>query len=522
MKKMTKILDCTLRDGGYYNNWFFDQSLVKNYLSAMQETKIDFVELGFRFLSDSQDLGSYAYSNETLLEDLDLPDGPEYGVMINGAEYLKKGKSVQNIRDNFLPRRDSKISLVRIAINFNNAHESKDLAVELKSLGYKVGLNLMQSGFKTEEEYILLINLIKEWLVVDILYFADSLGNMNPEEVKRISNIFKSCWSGLLGIHTHNNKGLALINSLTAIENGIDYCDATLTGMGRGAGNVETENLILETFPDRKFSSLQKSLDDFSSLKKKYNWGTNFYYHYAALHNIHPTYVQTMISDDRYSMDQTSSVLTYLSKKESSSFSEDSITEANYKNKTIIKGKWDASDFLSDKEVLLIGAGETVKTELKDILEFVKERKPFVISLNKNNLIEKDILDLVILSNVSRTMVDLNLLENLTCPLVLPESQIGALLDHPADLNVLDYALNIEKNEFKIFPNYCILQTSLAFNYALAFLMQARAKTIYLAGFDGYQKDNPKQQEMEGVIDSYNALNNRIPLVPITPSKYKF
>ena len=145
---MLKILDCTLRDGGYYNNWHFNTGLVQNYLRAMESCSVDTVEIGFRFLDVKENIGPFGTSDEEFLRTLNLPDSLDYAVMINGKEYLSSDENEikKKIRDNFLPSRESRISLVRVAINFNNALDSEPILEELKNLGYKIGLNLMQSN----------------------------------------------------------------------------------------------------------------------------------------------------------------------------------------------------------------------------------------------------------------------------------------------------------------------------------------------------------------------------------------
>ena len=134
---------------------------------------------------------------------------------------------------------------------------------------------------------------------------------------------------GPLGIHTHNNKGHALINSVTAVKNGVSWVDATITGMGRGAGNAPTESLILELSRLGLFSGnpllIQPTVTGFTSLKEKYNWGSNFYYHYAAIHNIHPTYVQTLLDDKRYTKNRIIKALKMLTNVDSSSFSKEKL-----------------------------------------------------------------------------------------------------------------------------------------------------------------------------------------------------
>ena len=141
---------------------------------------------------------------------------------------------------------------------------------------------------------------------------------------KFISESLKEGWSGNLGFHAHNNKGLALVNTITAIENGVNWCDGTLTGMGRGAGNVPTESLLMELELDSKHKgkamNLHPIVEELNILKESYKWGSNFYYHYAANHNIHPTYVHTLLSDDRYDGSQALEALKFLSQEKSTSY----------------------------------------------------------------------------------------------------------------------------------------------------------------------------------------------------------
>ena len=133
---------------------------------------------------------------------------------------------------------------------------------------------MMQAHGKSEKDYIETAKKIATWDVIDVLYFADSLGNMVPEDIQKICQLLKKSWPSSLGIHTHNNKNLALINSMTAVENGVTWCDSTITGMGRGAGNVSTEGLVMEMNLNGKHAGdatlLQESVEDFTQYKKIY------------------------------------------------------------------------------------------------------------------------------------------------------------------------------------------------------------------------------------------------------------
>jgi 4-hydroxy 2-oxovalerate aldolase len=120
-KSKIKILDCTLRDGGYYNNWDFRDEVVRRYLQSVAAASIDAVEIGFRSLPQDSFLGPYAYATDEFLKSLDLPKGPIYAVMINGKDYVDyQGGAVAGIDRQFKKADQSPVQLVRIAMNFNS------------------------------------------------------------------------------------------------------------------------------------------------------------------------------------------------------------------------------------------------------------------------------------------------------------------------------------------------------------------------------------------------------------------
>ena len=349
-----KILDCTLRDGGYYNNWFFDKDLVQNYLLCCNKSKIDIVELGFRFLNFKKGLGPYAFTTETTLNQLNIPKGLKISAMINAADFFGEKDITEKLLNKvFIKKKESKISLVRIAINFNSFEKGLYIAKFLKKNGYEVGFNLMQAHKKNKNEIENTVKNIISWGCVDYLYYADSIGVMDPEYISFISkNFIKFSKKTKIGIHAHNNKSLALINSLTAINNSLSIIDSTILGMGRGAGNTPTETLLLEleTFGYKyKSSYLLDILKIFSNLQQKYQWGPNYFYHYAAINNIHPTYIQNLLDDKRYNLDQQKFALNSLKSKKSYIFSEDNLKSAIYK-KSEFKDNFNANNFFKIKK----------------------------------------------------------------------------------------------------------------------------------------------------------------------------
>ena len=285
----------------------------------------------------------------------------------------------------FRESKKSPIDLVNCN-HFNNVLEAELIVRELKELGYMIGLNLMQSHGKSEQEYINVAKTIYSWKIIDVLYFADSLGNMTPDNVKFICDALRKGWSGPLGIHTHNNKELALINSITALKNGVTWCDGTITGMGRGAGNASTEGLLLEmsqlNYHQGNANLIQPAIEDFSALKNKYKWGANFYYHYASNHGIHPTFVQSLLEDTRYDNQQVLGALEFLADRDSTSYSSDGIREAIYGNQIDVVGKWDATGWLA--KGFNCDFSSSVQKYKEGILQHIKRANIEVFFLNVN------------------------------------------------------------------------------------------------------------------------------------------
>ncbi len=527
MNNKVKILDCTLRDGGYYNNWDFNSEIVDTYLKCMKSASVDIVELGFRSIPKKSFAGPYLFTSDQYISQLNLPEGIRYGVMINGSEFLNHKENTKELISKIFDHCDnSPIDLVRIAINFNQIHKAQQLLGELKELGYNLGFNMMQAHGKQEEEYTDAANLVSSWGTVDILYFADSLGNMNPKDVKFISQSLRKGFSGQLGIHTHNNKSLALINSIAAVENGITWIDGTVTGMGRGAGNVSTESLILEMsnngYHNGDGNLIQRTVEDFTIMKNHYSWGPNLYYHYASINGIHPTYVQSLLNDKRYDNRQVLSALEFLSTQDATAFSLDAMRKAIYGNQDSSNGSWDASNWLSNKEVLIIGAGSSIRKYKQGILDYIKKISPEVLFLNINRFLDSNIGKATIVSHPTRAIFDAQEYQNLNHPVILPKSKLGSLLDNQLkDVELFDYGLSLKEDSFIIEPKKCIIEWPLAIAYCLAIATQANAKNISLVGFDGYNADDPRQEEMNEIFYKYSKLNNSLSIKSLTPTTYR-
>jgi len=311
------VLDCTLRDSGYYNNWEFSLTLANKYLKGIEKSKINGIEVGFRNpLKSDKTFGNV--TDNFIRDNLYIPNVEYFGVMINTA-----GTSYKDIKKIFSYVDNSPINLVRAATHFKNIESAENICKELKNLGYTTTCNLMQAADKSYDEIRTGAKKLQKWGCIDVLYLADSLGGMNHDSVNYSFKAIKEGWDGLTGFHGHNNKSNALSNSLEAVDIGVDWIDATVNGAGRGPGNTEMEYLLYELNKRNYEFNINPiyilSLNEFQCLKDEFKWGPSLLYYLSAEYNIHPTYIQKMLISG-YSMDKILESILYLKNKESNSF----------------------------------------------------------------------------------------------------------------------------------------------------------------------------------------------------------
>ena len=254
-------LDCTLRDGGYYNSWDFPLDVVQSYLYAMADCAVDRVEIGFRSLEMGRYRGFAAYVPDSVLASLDIPPSLQLGVMVNTSELVGAALPMERQLSLLFPSSSKQhISFVRLATHLEEIQEAVLAAEWLKSEGYEIGLNLMQIS-EASPKTLRDIGTSLDNEAIDVLYIADSLGNLGPNDIASIISTLHESWMKPLGIHAHDNRGLALANSLAALDAGAQWVDSTITGMGRGAGNTHSEILVGHLHGRRDASGTTHRLD---------------------------------------------------------------------------------------------------------------------------------------------------------------------------------------------------------------------------------------------------------------------
>jgi 4-hydroxy 2-oxovalerate aldolase len=235
-----KLIDVSLRDGGYRNNFCFGIEYVLEHAKYMQAAGIDYIEIGYRNGSVVQyeSMGVTGYSKNEYIRTLknELSD-IKLVVIVHAANI--KNADIYEMAENG-------VSLLRFCMNAKNVDETLRLARLAKQAGMTTSINVVRVSsieLPTLRSMVGLVERNRD--VIDLVYFADSNGHLTPESVCEISNEIRACAPTMeLGFHAHDNIGLAMSNSIAAAKSGVSHIDASLLGMGKGIGNLKLEKWI--------------------------------------------------------------------------------------------------------------------------------------------------------------------------------------------------------------------------------------------------------------------------------------
>lgn len=522
-----KMLDCTFRDGGYYNAWDFSVPLIHDYLRAMDDNHIDYVELGFRSLKNSGFNGPCAFTTDDFIRSLGVPANIKVGVMVNSSELVSHPDGMEKALEKlFRPKKESPVTLVRLACHFPEFEPSLSCGAWLKKQGYMVGINIMQISDRSRDE-IEKAGQLASSFPLDVLYFADSFGGMNPKMTSDIIHALGRHWKGEIGIHTHDSMGLALTNTMQAISDGVTWVDSTVTGMGRGPGNAKTEYLVVEMDQHRKAGHSLASMmsvvnKHFKPMQAKYGWGSNVYYHLAGKYQIHPTYVQEMLTNPSFSDEDIIAAIEFLRKEGGKKYKHTTLEVARqfYRGEPV--GRWEPSSKIAGRDVMILGTGPGATKYQEAIEAFVRKNKPLVIALNTESHIANDLVDLRVACHPVRLLSDSKKYPSYPQPLVTPFSMLPQTVQQSLKgKEVLDYGLKVEAGQLRLESMFCVLPSPLVFAYAVAIAFVGKAAKVYLAGFDGYGAGDPRTAEVDDLLKLFMSIPGMPEILSITPTGYK-
>lgn len=228
------LLDCTLRDGGNQNDWHFTDTDVRTIVSTLDAARVDVIEVGYRGGSGSKSsatAGPSAQCTPEYLAALPETSHAELAVMV-----VPTVCPISALAD--LP--DSPVSMVRIAAYPWDVQRVPEYVRAVRELGLRPGVNLMAVSYTDLDQLARIASTVRSELP-DLLYVADSFGALTPDSVRERVELLVENVGTPVGVHAHNNLGLATANALAALDAGATWLDASLCAMARGAGNLATE-----------------------------------------------------------------------------------------------------------------------------------------------------------------------------------------------------------------------------------------------------------------------------------------
>ena len=487
------VLDCTLRDGGYCNKWEFGLQNVKTITNCLVEANVEIIECGF-LTQRSADIGSN-YTKFCSVQEISeiLPSnrtGKLFVAMINYGEF--------NIED--IPEHQNDyINGIRVAFHKKNVDQALDYCMKIMSKGYLVFVQPMVSLSYTDEEFISLIKSVNKFNPF-AFYIVDSFGMMKSKDLIRLfymieHNLHNSVW---IGFHSHNNMQLSYSNAQTLVNlqtNRDIIIDSSIMGMGRGAGNLNTElfvdflneNLSKEYNLSPLLYVIDKILTGF--YEKNY-WGYSLPNYISALHNAHPNYAGYLDLKRTLTFEDMNKIFNMMDADKKNIYDERYIEELYFKfqekDQVQIDKLNDFKQHLSGKRVLVIASGNSTVTEKDKIISCAKRENVITISVNRD--FDPSITNFIFVSNLRRFR-DISTHEKTKAIITSNISATGVYLQ-------VSYKDLLNSHEL-VKDNSTLM--------LVKFLISQGVDTILLAGLDGYYQ-NEEQVLFNQSINSYSEF----------------
>ena len=285
-RKEIKVMDCTVRDGGLMNNWQFSDEFVSAVYQACLKAGIDYMEIGYKSSESAfsrDEVGPWKFCDDKDLRRI-----------VGANKTSLKLSAMADIgridQEDIPPAKDSVLDMIRVACYIHQVDKAISLAEHCIDKGYEVCINLMAVSKVNEMALDEALQDIAKTRV-PIVYIVDSFGSMYNENIEHLVRKYKKALpEKALGIHAHNNMQLAMANTITAIIENCNMLDATLLGMGRGAGNCPMEILIafLKNPKYRLLPLLDVIQNHIQPLQENIKWGYHVPYLITGALNEHP------------------------------------------------------------------------------------------------------------------------------------------------------------------------------------------------------------------------------------------
>lgn len=494
------ILDCTLRDGGYVNQFAFENIHIVSIIKQLQYAAIDIVECGFLDSENGKTEDSTRYDRcETINALLEKLPGAEHPLFVAMIEYGKV--TIDDIPE----VEDSANAIKGIRLSFRKSDHLSifEVARKIVDKGYKLFIQPIATELYSDAE---LLNLIDRCNEIDIhaMYIVDTHGSMMREDFRRLYYLFENNLNEKihLGFHSHNNLQLSYSNAIDFIEIANSsrreiIIDASIYGMGRGAGNLNTEllaNYVNKRVEERyKIEPLLEVVDEYLvAIYKTNRWGYSLEHFLSASEHCHPNYASYLINKKNLSILEIKKLLSILPVEERREFNKTLIENIYnaYREESKLPPKDLPADFFRSK-TLLIASGHSVEESRVLLLQQIVKHTFQTVSLNHvSPHIE---CDYHFFSNQLRYD---EFCDVLACNKLIVTSNIKVRSNHQ-NCYVLDY---------KKLSDYQGLNADNSAILMLNFFAINNVSDVAIAGLDGY---DPQQQQQYSYTEYNRVLDEK-------------
>lgn len=468
------LLDCTLRDGGYVNDWHFGQRAIHDIADKMAVSGIEYFEIGFVRECDYDPDYSLFNGNDDV-SGMISPKNPNttYVGMIDMGRPVPVEKLGRRVDNGF--------DLFRVIFKKNKMQEAFEYIKELKKLGYDVFAQPVGADGYTDIEFIELIRKCN-MLPIQAFYIVDSFGLIKKKDFVRYVQIADNNLRRdiMLGYHSHNNMQQAMGNASAMVEMNINrniIIDASVFGMGRGAGNLNMELFAAymnENF-DRNYrlEPMYEIIDEYlNEIYQKSFWGYSLPLYLSAANGCHPNYAIYFASKGTLTVKSYNEILKSIVDCDKAVYSKEK-AEMYYREyqKNFIDDKEAISKIrqsLAGREILLLGSGRSLIDEREGIMEFIEKTDPVVIALN---FIPQDYKVQYVFSCHMRRYKDIRDADGVQ---KIVTSNIKEAENYHYMINFASYMADAPE----IMENSGIV--------CVNFLIHLGIRRVYLAGLDGY------------------------------------
>lgn len=525
-----KLLDCTLRDGGYINNWNFGRKNIKNICNSLAEARIDVVEVGFLTNKAHSEEDALYCSCEEIAQTANIDKNKtEIAAMIAIGETEMDPIS--------LPKADKAVlDIVRITFHHTRQEIEKAVAYAgcLMQKGYKVCMQPVGTTIYKDRELLELIEIVNK-LKPYAFYLVDTLGTLYKKELLRFiylidNNLERSI---KLGFHSHNNLQMSFSNAQLILEYSSArefLIDCSLFGMGRGAGNLCTE-LIAQYMNSEGIAAynmmpIVAAIDNYiNPIHLTKTWGYSAQYYIAAIHNCHPNYASYLMNKQTLNMNQIDLILKNIASEDKHIFKRDVIEHAyfRFQNRDIddVESINRLSEELvgSGKDVLVLASGKTILDYKERIRAFAGTEHVIVITINGSYADYPG--DYMFLSNQKR-MYDIDY------------EEYGGKIIMTSNLpKVNSECIYVDYDKL---ADYEYEEADNAGLMLLRLLERVGVARVYIAGFDGFDQSVNRNyydkdlinNVLPDVVEMKNAsirsqlkkIMEKLDVIFLTPSKY--